>query len=116
MRANAQEPKNRAPPKNRALTEPWPSASPPRVSDAGSFNKTCAKWGIVSPSAGNAALPAKRLSRECMHEDNLPMVLPDGNVYSYRALEALTGADGTFLHPQTGERLRLDQMRKAFFL
>ena len=60
-------------PKRRVLLDPRPSPHralalglSPLVLDAGSFNKTCAKWGIVSPSAGNAAVPAKRLSRECM--------------------------------------------------
>ena len=57
-----------------------------------------------------------RLSGEHCKEDNLPIVLPDGNVYSHKALKALSGADGTFAHPITGERLKLDGMRKAFFL
>ena len=57
-----------------------------------------------------------RLSGETTNEDNPPMVLPDGNVYSYRALSALAAADGVFAHPITGELLRLDQLRKAFFL
>ena len=51
-----------------------------------------------------------------MNEDNLPMVLPDGNVFSQRALASLAAPDGTLPHPLTGERLRLDQLRKAFFL
>ena len=44
------------------------------------------------------------------------MVLPDGNVYSYRALSALAAPDGTFAHPITGDLLLLDTLRKAFFL
>ena len=57
-----------------------------------------------------------RLSGEHMHENNLPMVLPDGQTYSHKALTALAAPDGTFAHPTTGERLGLDQLRKAFFL
>ena len=44
------------------------------------------------------------------------MVLPDGHVFSQRALSALAAADGTFAHPVTGEQLKLDKLRKAFFL
>ena len=51
-----------------------------------------------------------------MYEDNLPMALPDGQIYSYTALQKRTAPDGTFAHPLTGERVRFDQLRKAFFL
>ena len=57
-----------------------------------------------------------RLSGEMMNEDNPATVLPDGNVYSFRALQARCNSDGRFAHPITGEMLELDQMRKAFFL
>jgi len=59
-----------------------------------------------------------RLSGKLMHEDNLPMVLPDGSVWSYEALRALTDADGILTHPQNGAiRLRFDaHLRRAFFL
>ena len=61
-----------------------------------------------------------RLSGAIMNEHNEPMVLPDGNVYSHRALRALAreqSDDGSaFYHPLTSERIRLDQLRKAIFL
>ena len=57
-----------------------------------------------------------RLSGELMHEDNPATVLPDGNVYSYRALKERCNGSGRFAHPITGEVLELDQMRRAFFL
>ena len=47
---------------------------------------------------------------------DVPMVLPDGHVFSQRALSALAATDGTFAHPITGERLKFDSLRKAFFL
>ena len=57
-----------------------------------------------------------RLSGERMHEDNLPMALPDGHVYSHDALLARAAPDGSFRHPLTNETLHLAQLRKAFFL
>ena len=57
-----------------------------------------------------------RLSGELMHEGNAPTVLPDGNVYSHNALKEICDYDGVFAHPITGEPLRLNEMRKAFFL
>jgi hypothetical protein len=57
-----------------------------------------------------------RLSGQHTDADNLPMVLPDGSVFSQKALLELAGPDGSFAHPLTGERLHLEQLRKAFFL
>ena len=57
-----------------------------------------------------------RLSGEHMNEHNAAIVLPDGNVYSHDALLARCDSNGAFAHPVTGEALRLDDMRRAFFL
>ena len=48
-----------------------------------------------------------------MNEDNPPLVLPSGNVYSRDALLALAGV---LRDPQTQEAVRVDQLRKAFFM
>ena len=50
-----------------------------------------------------------------MNEDNPPLVLPSDNVYSRDALLALA-ADGVLRDPQTQEVVRVDQLRKAFFM
>jgi len=55
------------------------------------------------------------LSGECMDDTNPPLVLPSGRIYSRRALEALD-ACGALVDPGTGERLALEQLRKAYFL
>ena len=59
-----------------------------------------------------------RLTGEPMDGDNVPMVLPDGQVYSLRAIEALAAREGggSFCHPLTRQPVALDQLRKAFFL
>ncbi len=52
-----------------------------------------------------------------MDENNPPVVLPDGRVYSRRAIDALTDcADGTLPDPQTGDRIAIADLRRAFFL
>ena len=45
-------------------------------------------------------------------------VLPDGEVYSLAAVEALAARDGgtTFRHPLTAQPVKIDQLRKSFFL
>eukprot|EP00908_Phaeocystis_cordata_P018132 Transcript_29527.p1 GENE.Transcript_29527~~Transcript_29527.p1 ORF type:complete len:391 (+),score=143.28 Transcript_29527:61-1233(+) len=57
-----------------------------------------------------------RLSGQPMNEDNPPLVLPSGNVYSQQALLARAGADGVLSDPATQELVRVDQLRKAFFM
>ena len=65
----------------------------PLSRSAGSFNKTAAKWGLVSP--GSKTSPAsRRLSRDCIYlppsADGLPSVL--------RPLPAGAGVDEVFSH------------------
>ncbi|KAL1503615.1 hypothetical protein AB1Y20_012092 [Prymnesium parvum] len=59
-----------------------------------------------------------RLTGEPMDADNVPLVLPDGQVYSLRAVEALAAREGgtTFRHPLSQEVVPLEQVRKAFIL
>jgi macrophage erythroblast attacher len=56
-----------------------------------------------------------RLSGLPMNEDNPPLVLPSGNVYSRDALLSIA-ADGVLRDPQTQEVVHVDQLRKAFFM
>ena len=51
-----------------------------------------------------------------MNEDNPPLVLPDGQVFSRNALMGLADAEGTFAHPNTGESISIHDLRKAYFL
>tara|TARA_B110001452_G_C15176851_1_gene408879 strand:+ start:681 stop:1244 length:564 start_codon:yes stop_codon:yes gene_type:complete len=57
-----------------------------------------------------------RLSGLPMNEDNPPLVLPSGYVYSQQALLALAADNGVLQDPQTREAVRVDQLRKAFFM
>lgn len=57
-----------------------------------------------------------RLSGLPMNEDNPPLVLPSGNVYSQQALLALASDGGVLHDPQTHEPVRIEQLRKAFFM
>ena len=45
------------------------------------------------------------VTREVMNEHNPPMVLPNGAVYSQKAIEQLASAKGVFMCPHTGARL-----------
>ena len=45
------------------------------------------------------------LTREIMNEHNPPMVLPNGAVYSQKAIEQLASAKGVFMCPNTGMHL-----------
>ena len=44
------------------------------------------------------------VTREVMNEHNPPMVLPNGAVYSQKAIEQLASAKGVFMCPHTGAR------------
>jgi hypothetical protein len=45
------------------------------------------------------------LTREIMNEHNPPMVLPNGAVYSQKAIQQLASAKGVFMCPNTGVHL-----------
>jgi macrophage erythroblast attacher len=56
-----------------------------------------------------------RITGETMDADNCPMALPNGNVYSHKALrEMAERSGGEVTDPATGERYTLRQCRKAF--
>ncbi|KAJ3123667.1 GID complex subunit containing RING finger motif [Physocladia obscura] len=56
-----------------------------------------------------------RISGEIMNEDNLPMALPNGYVYSQKALEEMAlKHDGIVTCPRTGSQFHFIQARKAF--
>ncbi|KAI8617981.1 CTLH/CRA C-terminal to lish motif domain-containing protein [Chytriomyces sp. MP71] len=56
-----------------------------------------------------------RISGDIMNEDNAPMVLPNGYVYSRKALEEMAERhDGILTCPRTGTQFHVSQMRKAF--
>lgn len=52
-----------------------------------------------------------------MDENNPPMALPNGNVYSYGALEAMSHEnDGRITDPKTSDTFRLSELRKCFIM
>ncbi|KAJ3416833.1 GID complex subunit containing RING finger motif [Chytridiales sp. JEL 0842] len=56
-----------------------------------------------------------RISGSIMNEDNPPMVLPNGYVYSYKALEEIAQRNNGVIHcPRTGTQYHISQTRKAF--
>eukprot|EP00698_Gefionella_okellyi_P011609 TRINITY_DN3067_c0_g2_i1.p2 TRINITY_DN3067_c0_g2~~TRINITY_DN3067_c0_g2_i1.p2 ORF type:complete len:374 (-),score=73.71 TRINITY_DN3067_c0_g2_i1:1749-2870(-) len=56
-----------------------------------------------------------RISGEPINEDNPPMVLPNGNVYGKKALEAMSElSGGTVTCPRSGDSFPWDQLRKAY--
>jgi macrophage erythroblast attacher len=58
-----------------------------------------------------------RISGQLMNEDNPPMVLPNGNVYSSNALKEMASRnDGKVECPRTGSVYSLSQCKKAFIL
>jgi len=56
-----------------------------------------------------------RITGEIMNEDNPPMVLPNGFVYSKKAVYEITARNGgKMICPQTNAVFRLDELKKAF--
>lgn len=57
------------------------------------------------------------ISGDIMDENNPPMALPNGNVYSLKALNALAEEnDGTIIDPRTQEEVRLQDLTKCFIM
>mmetsp|Transcript_5102 Transcript_5102/g.10456 ORF Transcript_5102/g.10456 Transcript_5102/m.10456 type:complete len:393 (-) Transcript_5102:261-1439(-) len=55
------------------------------------------------------------VTKELMNEDNPPMVLPNGYVYSYKALQEMAQKNsGTITCPRTGFRCEFHELSKAF--
>eukprot|EP01132_Coremiostelium_polycephalum_P002207 gene2207-2721_t len=56
-----------------------------------------------------------RITGEIMNEDNPPMVLPNGNVFSRNAmLEMSEKNNGKITCPRTGNEYRFDELRRAY--
>ncbi|CCL99210.1 uncharacterized protein FIBRA_01225 [Fibroporia radiculosa] len=56
-----------------------------------------------------------RISGKIMDEDNMPLVFPNGQVYSKEALEDMAARnDGTVRCPRTGEKCNFSDLRKVF--
>jgi len=56
-----------------------------------------------------------RITHLKMDEDNYPMVLPNGNVYSRIAMQGMAAVDNEKVTcPQTGATFKYSQLRKAF--
>ncbi|CAL8107021.1 unnamed protein product [Calicophoron daubneyi] len=51
-----------------------------------------------------------------MNEDNPPMSLPNGYVYSQKGIAELTGSDGMITCPRSGERFSPSQVQRVFIL
>lgn len=57
------------------------------------------------------------ISGQIMDENNPPMAMPNGNVYSYAALRALADEnDGIVKDPQSGDEANFSDLRKCFIM
>ena len=58
-----------------------------------------------------------RVTGGMMDENNPPLALPNGHVYSLKALHDMAAAnDGVITCPQTGERFALEQLRSVYII
>ncbi|CAO3623504.1 unnamed protein product [Cunninghamella echinulata] len=56
-----------------------------------------------------------RISGRIMNEDNPPMLLPNGRVYSYEALKDMASQSNGFITcPRTGDMFTMDDLKKVF--
>ena len=56
------------------------------------------------------------LSGRIMNEDNYPMSLPNGHVYSYQAVQEHADQEHAFQCPKTSTRYTLSDMKRVFVL
>lgn len=57
------------------------------------------------------------ISGEIMDENNPPMAMPQGNVYSWKALKRISDENnGIVIDPRTQEKARFDELRKCFIM
>ena len=57
------------------------------------------------------------ISGDIMDENNPPMALPNGNVYSFKALTKMAEEnDGVITDPRSQETARMDELRKCFVM
>ncbi|KAI9348102.1 CTLH/CRA C-terminal to lish motif domain-containing protein [Obelidium mucronatum] len=76
-------------------------------------------YGVLAAKLPNAhhlnSCLVCRISGDIMNEDNPPMVLPNGYVYSLKALEEMSlKHDGMLTCPRTSQQFHVSKMRKAF--
>ncbi|KYQ90022.1 lissencephaly type-1-like protein [Tieghemostelium lacteum] len=55
-----------------------------------------------------------RITGEIMNEDNYPMVLPNGNVYSKNALTEMKEKTNKITDPRTQEEFKFEDLRRAY--
>jgi macrophage erythroblast attacher len=56
-----------------------------------------------------------RITGDIMREDNPPLVLPNGYVYSQKAMQDMSKVnDGNILCPRSGATFHYSTLRKAF--
>jgi len=97
-------------PPPRTLTPPPPPTSPPPPSSH-------PQQGLPHAKHVHSTLVCA-VTREVMSDANPPMVLPNGCVYSKRAVEQLTAAHGggRLQCPKTGATCGVDELRRAFIV
>jgi macrophage erythroblast attacher len=58
-----------------------------------------------------------RISGLKMDTNNPPMVMPNGNVYSWKSMKEISMANnGIITDPKTNEKFNFDQLKKAFIM
>lgn len=58
-----------------------------------------------------------RITGDLMDDDNPPMVLPNGNVYSLEAMQSMAAKhDGKIVDPRTGDSFRFDELKKSIII
>ncbi|KAI0220765.1 GID complex subunit containing RING finger motif, partial [Massospora cicadina] len=76
-------------------------------------------WGAGGPlpfSHHTNSTIVCRITGKLMDESNPPLVLPDGSVYSTKAVHEQVNACGYFHDPQSGLNFTLDQFKKVYIL
>ncbi|XXQ38908.1 CTLH domain-containing protein [Plasmodiophora brassicae] len=71
----------------------------------------------IQPSARTISCLVCRLTGQVMDDANPPMALPNGQVYSRSALEAMAARNGNLVKcPETGDIFNLDECRNVFVM
>jgi len=73
--------------------------------------------GSLSISHRTQSCIVCRMCGKVMDENNRPMALPNGNVYSRKALEEnMKRNDGQIFDPRTGETFEISKARSVYIL
>jgi macrophage erythroblast attacher len=82
---------------------------------------TCSKdtFGVLAEKLPNShhltSCLVCRISGDLMNEDNVPLALPNGYVYSSKALNQMAGKNGgTIVCPRTGDVFTISQCKKLY--